>query len=62
MDLRLPLRDTLSLADLPRLVAALGHEPLWDRRPPVAGGARPDDGAMVVGRTGELPWLAVEAA
>ena len=62
MDLETLLPVLLSLRDLPRLVAALGHQPLWEELP--AG--RPDGGAFratqitVVGRTAELPWLAIE--
>ncbi|HEU5039516.1 MAG TPA: hypothetical protein VFT84_01770 [Gemmatimonadales bacterium] len=55
MDLLPALRDIRGLRDLPGLVAALGHEPGWTRAPS-------DPGAMVVGRVGELPWLALEAA
>jgi hypothetical protein len=61
VDLRAELRAIRGLENLPGLVAALGHEPLWERLPdprPPAGRAEP----VVVGRNGELPWLAVEAA
>ncbi|HYC34041.1 MAG TPA: N-6 DNA methylase, partial [Gemmatimonadales bacterium] len=54
MDLLQALRDITSLRGLCRLVAALGHEPLWDAAPS-------DPGVMVVGRTGEIPWLGLEA-
>ena len=54
MDLVQPLRDIASLRDLPGLVRALGQEPLWE-------GAPSDPGVTVVGRTGDLPWLAVES-
>jgi hypothetical protein len=47
------LKGIRSLEDLPALVAALGHEPLWD---PVPGGREP---SVVVGRAGEFPWYAV---
>lgn len=50
------------LDDLPGLAAELGHCPQWDAAPEgawaLAGGAR----AALVGRAGELPWYAVEAA
>jgi hypothetical protein len=47
-----------SLEDLPKLVAALGHQPLWEQVPATHGtrGAA----IVVVGRTSELPWFAVE--
>jgi methylase of polypeptide subunit release factors len=63
VDLRTELRDIRALEDLPRLIAALGHEPLWDRLPAVRG-QRLERGPspVVVGRSGGLPWLAVEAA
>ena len=62
MDLETLLPALRSLRDLPRLVAALGHQPLWEELP--AG--RHDRGASgrspitVVGQTAELPWLAIE--
>jgi hypothetical protein len=63
VDLRAELRDIRRLEDLPRLVAALGHEPLWDRLPDLPyRGRRPGAGPIVVGRNGDLPWLAVESA
>jgi Eco57I restriction-modification methylase len=64
MDLETLLPALRSLRDLPRLVAALGHQPLWEELPP----GRHDRGApgrspiIVVGKTAELPWLAIEAA
>ena len=62
MDLETLLPSIRSLYDLPRLVAALGHQPLWEELP--AG--RHDRGVSgrtpitVVGKTAELPWLAIE--
>ena len=55
-----------SLADLPALVAALGHEPLWDELEPRAwaGGlrlVRVPARVAVVGRAGSMPWYALEA-
>ena len=54
VDLIQVLRDITSFQDLSRLPAALGHEPAWTRWPG-------DPGAVVVGRHGELPWVAIEA-
>ena len=57
------IRSIQSLADVPRLIAALGHKPLWDTVPqegwnlPISGSSM----VMVVGRTGSLPWLAFES-
>jgi hypothetical protein len=50
------LKGIRSLEDLPALVAALGHEPLWD---PVPGGQEP---TVVVGRAGSFPWYALSGA
>ena len=44
------LQELRDLPDLPRLVVALGQAPLWDRYPGQVE-------VMVVGQTGELPWL-----
>ncbi|HEX7335911.1 MAG TPA: N-6 DNA methylase [Gemmatimonadales bacterium] len=61
MDLETLLPAIRSLHDLPRLVAALGHQPLWEHVPEVARrGRRAGREVTVVGRTGELPWLAFE--
>ncbi|MFL5403906.1 MAG: Eco57I restriction-modification methylase domain-containing protein [Gemmatimonadales bacterium] len=63
MDLEASLSSIRTLADLPGLVATLGHEPLWDEVPlegwnrPTGCGAR----VMAVGRTGTLAWFAVES-
>jgi Eco57I restriction-modification methylase/N-6 DNA Methylase len=56
MDLETLLPAIRSLQDLPRLVAALGHQPLWDEFP----GERRR--IAVVGRTGQMPWLGFESA
>jgi hypothetical protein len=50
-----------SLADLPGLVAALGHQPLWEQLPPGTrkGAGRAAPGITVVGRTAEMPWFGV---
>ena len=55
MDLETLLPAIRSLHDLTGLVAALGHQPLWEEVP--------DEflKLTVVGRTGELPWFAVES-
>jgi hypothetical protein len=60
MDLETLLPAIRSLPNLPGLVAALGHQPLWEILPQ----ERRDHGqpVMVVGHSGELPWLAVSAA
>lgn len=63
MDLETLLPAIRSLGDLPRLVAALGHQPLWEELPAGrhdrrASGRSP---IAVVGRTAELPWLAIES-
>jgi Eco57I restriction-modification methylase len=62
MDLETLLPSIQSLHDLPGLVAALGHQPIWEEVPEEsrAGGAG-DSRLTVVGRTGELPWFAIES-
>ncbi|MGH7631528.1 MAG: Eco57I restriction-modification methylase domain-containing protein, partial [Gemmatimonadales bacterium] len=47
------------LADLPRLVAALGHEPRFEEAPPGAWGA--PGRVAVVGASGGFLWYGVEA-
>jgi methylase of polypeptide subunit release factors len=60
------LQAIMALHDLPQLVAALGHEPLWE--PFDVGalglGRRPDPSgeAAVVGRLGGFTWYALAAA
>ena len=63
MDLETLLPAIRSLHDLPRLVAALGHQPLWDEVPDEAESSAGHQGpkVTVVGRTGELPWFAFES-
>jgi hypothetical protein len=62
MDLETLLPAIRSLHDLPRLVAALGHQSLWEEVPDEPGSRRlPGPKITVVGRTGELPWLAFES-
>ncbi len=58
MSLETLLPAIRSLDRLPLLVAALGHQPLWEQIPPAA---RPGSSMAVVGRTAELPWFAIEA-
>ncbi len=55
MDLETLLPAIRSLHDLTGLVAALGHQPIWEEVP--------DESLRltVVGRTGELPWFAIES-
>lgn len=57
MELDRILRSIRSLQDLPPLLAALGHQPLADPVPGIAGrrGIAP---AVAVGRVGAFPWLA----
>src|SRR3954470_2152606 len=63
MDLETLLPAIRTLHDLTGLVAALGHQPLWEilpeeRRNP----GRSSPQVVVVGQTGELPWLALHTA
>ena len=63
MDLGTLLRSIRSLSDLPRLVAALGHKPLWDLVPEQGWNRGITRGrVMAVGQTGSLPWFAVESS
>jgi hypothetical protein len=61
LELAAHLAQVHSIESLSGLLAALGHEPLYDVVPGLA--ARPKPGnpgaAVVVGRTGEFPWIAV---
>ena len=63
MDLETLLLAVRSLHDLPGLVAALGHQPLWEEMPDESRspGAHRGNRVTVVGRTGELPWFAIES-
>ena len=60
MNLETLLPAIRSLDHLPALVAALGHQPLWDQVPfPLSrSGALEARPVMVVGQTAELPWFA----
>ena len=64
MDLVPLLEGVHSLETLSGVVAALGHEPLLEAAPGVAGrvGAGGDGAALVVGRAGAFPWFAVAGA
>ncbi len=64
MDLVPLLEGVRSLETLSGVVAALGHEPLLEAAPGVAGrpGADGDGAALVVGRAGAFPWFAVAGA
>jgi hypothetical protein len=57
------LRSIHLLSDLPRLVATLGHQPVWEEVPDEAWnrGAHRLLRVWAVGRTRELPWFAVES-
>jgi hypothetical protein len=57
MSLTAVLRSTTGLSDLPRLVAELGHDPLWEELPPWADARR----AATVGRHGRFLWIGVES-
>lgn len=63
MGLESSLRSIRSLSDLPGLVAALGHEPLWESVPDEAWnrGAHRVPQVVAIGRTGQLPWFALES-
>ena len=58
-DLETLLHAVQSLQNLPPLVAALGHQPLWEEVPAEVWPwpAR----VTVIGRTAELPWFAIES-
>jgi len=56
MDLETLLPTIRSLHDLTGLVAALGHQPTWEEVPDQS----PE--LTSVGRTGELPWFAIESS
>ena len=64
MDLVPLLEAVRSLETLSGVVVALGHEPLLEAAPGVAGRLGADGGgaALVVGRAGAFPWFAVEGA
>jgi hypothetical protein len=57
------LQGIHSLGDLPGLLRALGHAPLYEPAPGLLGlnVDRPSGGAMAVGRAGVFPWFAISA-
>ena len=61
MDLETLLPAIQSLHDLPRLVSALGHQPLWDEVLAETGMDSWPSTVAVVGRTGDLPWFGIES-
>lgn len=52
------LRSIRALEDLPRLVAAMGHLPLYEAVPSLMG-SRADGPAVAVGTAGKFPWFAL---
>ncbi len=63
MDLLPVLAGIQRLHDVPRLLAALGHEPRWDLTPGLAaGGTNDDHPTPVLGRTGDFPWFGVTSS
>ncbi|MGB7211959.1 MAG: N-6 DNA methylase [Gemmatimonadales bacterium] len=67
MDLVTALGAVESLADIPAVIAAWGHEPLWEEMPPAqwfAGTRWHTDvrRLALVGRTGRWNWYALECA
>jgi len=64
MDLETCLSSIHTLSDLPRLISALGHQPLWEAGPPEAWHRSRNDSStiQVVGQTGPLPWFATESS
>jgi hypothetical protein len=63
MDLEGSIRCIQSLGDLPRLVATLGHQPLWEAVPDQAWTRRGQASlkVMAVGQAVEVPWLGFES-
>jgi hypothetical protein len=56
------LSSIQALGDLPRLVAALGHESLWETGPAEAWAHSSSHSQIrLIGRTGALPWFASES-
>ncbi|HEX2249706.1 MAG TPA: N-6 DNA methylase [Gemmatimonadales bacterium] len=64
MDLEGSLRSIQSLSDLPRLVAELGHQPLWEEVPQEgwsrSGGRQLE--IIAVGQTEAFPWFGIESS
>lgn len=62
MDLETLLPSIRSLQHLTGLVAALGHQPLWEEVPDEPHSSEAGNPRLtVVGRTGSLPWFAMES-
>src|SRR5919109_721213 len=62
MGLETCLSSISSVSDLPRLVSALGHRPLWELAPKEPWQARSGSSTIhLVGETGPLPWFATES-
>jgi hypothetical protein len=64
MDLEGSLRSIYAVADLPQLIAALGHQPTWEAVPDDAWTGRTGRTFKVaaVGKTGTVPWFAFESS
>lgn len=67
MDLLASLSATRTLADLPAVVSAMGHEPLWEEIPAAEWlGSMRSKGevrrAALVGRAGRWHWYGIEAS
>jgi Eco57I restriction-modification methylase/N-6 DNA Methylase len=63
MDLEKCLSSIQSVLDLPRVVATLGHEPLHNVSPRESGLLSNSHSLVhVIGRTGSLPWFAIESS
>jgi hypothetical protein len=63
VDLRTSLCSIKSMADLPRLIRALGHQEAWEVLPEEAWNGRSGRAFTLtaVGKAGRLPWLATES-
>lgn len=63
MDLESVLRSIRALSDLPKLVAALEHQPLWEVVPSHTWVRKPGSPVeiMAVGQSAGLPWFAVQS-
>ncbi len=56
------LRGLHQPEDVPKLLAALGHEPLWDEVPDLERQPAGEPGAVVVGRAGAFAWYCISGA
>jgi hypothetical protein len=61
LDLEPLLRSLHQREDVPKLLAALGHEPLWDEVPEVERQTAGEPG-VVVGRAGAFAWYCVSGS